>query len=317
LSRKVLANVSVPIPPATAVNQSTSVVLDSIFVNKHTLTVLGTVNHCDKYSFTCSYISVAFFYNFNLKTKALDLIKQYNISNAGLTFDARYIEGYTYCFSTLHFGDFSSSLYRCSGRFKFMSPAEYETAAFDYLSSYINNYASKVLATLFNEGANASCKNVMKIFIDTVQENGSEIYFVKVSSLGFSDRTSKQFDSGVYFLPYESIYSLGSLNHVTKNSMLVAQGYTGGSFLTKSTVEGSTLLPTSVGSLDEIVGSEPKYNIDLYDGYYRIASTYEIVVLKEENSQLNIAGHLVINEFNCSDSVHFSNNKCFIITSTN
>jgi len=314
LNGKVVANVTVPYPPATTVNQSTWLTLDSIFINNNNLTALATIISCDE--ITCSTLSTAFFYNFDLKTKSLNLIRQYNVSNAGYTADARNIGPYTYIFSSFYFGDLFWPLYRCNENFTNMSAAEYETAALDYLSSNVDNYANKVVDTLSNDGATASCNNFIKIFNGIVSNYSADISFTKVSCIGLDGMSSNTLGSTVHFIPYG--LSFGYVFHVTKNSMLVAQTDQSGSFLIKFAVNGSTLTPNSVGTVDGVIPSQ--YNIDLFKGYYRIASTSilsldaQVHVLQEKNSQLQIVGKLVNNGIGYLDSARFSNDKGFIST---
>jgi uncharacterized secreted protein with C-terminal beta-propeller domain len=312
LNGKVVANVTIPSPPLTSVNQSSYVALDSIFINNNILTTLASMGVCD-FDFYCNSTYSVSYYNFNQKTKKLTLVKQHDISSLFSPFDARQIGDHTYLLASAYFGDLYGPLSRCNETFNDLSAEEYEVAALAYLNSNVNQYASEIVAKLAKEGATSTCNNIIKMFNETIQQYDVSCTITKVFSLGLRSTSKK-----AYFYPFSSYTS-----HIGKDAMLVStQGNFGDTtFLLKFSLQGQVITPTSVGT---IVGSIlSQYDIDQYNGYYRIASssystseaTYEaqITVLQEQNSQLKVVGSVTVGA-GAMLSSRFYKEKAFLVT---
>lgn len=235
-------------------------------------------------------------------------------------FDARMIGRTLYLSTGTDLGSLEQ-LYRCSDDFKNLSVNDYEKAALDYLYSNVITIAKEAVVSTLNEGAAETCKNIIKLSNATVHSYWLGI--TKVLLFGPSNASPNTFESTVYFAPFAS--PPGPC-HVTKDSLLLQarQDNELNTLLVKFDVNGSVLIPTAVGIIDGVFGSQ--YDIDLYNGYYRIATTLnipgsnqspQVFILEEKNSQLQIVGQL--NDFASSLSewvswVRFIANKGFIIT---
>jgi hypothetical protein len=304
LNGKVVANVTIPALPITSVNQSSTVVLDSIFINNNILSAYASMIVCD---FDCKSTYSAFYYKFNQKTKELTLVKQHDISSLFFSFDSRQIGDNTYLLLTAYFGDLYGPLNRCNETLSDLSPEEYEAAALAYLNNNVNQYASEIVENLAKEGASSTCNNIIKLFNETVQQYDVSLTVTKVFSIGLSG-ISKQ----AYFFPFSSTAS-----YIGKDAMLVStQGNFIGTYLVKFSLKNAVFTPTSVGSLDGYVSP---YGIDQYNGYYRIASSssstpeVQVTVFKEQNSQLKVEGRVTVGAGGVN-SVRFFNEKGFLVT---
>jgi hypothetical protein len=307
LNGKVVANVTIPSPPTTSVNQSSYVVLDSIFINNNILTAYVSISVCDL-DFLCNNSYSVSYYNFNQKTKKMTLVKQHDISSLFSSFDARQIGDYTYLLATAYFGDLYGLLNRCNEPLNDLSPEEYEAAALAYLNRNVDQYASEILAKLAKEGATSTCNNIIKLFNETLQLIDAPLTITKVFSMGLSGISEQ-----AYFFPFSSYAS-----YIGKDAMLVStQGYFSDSFILKFSLKDALLTPTSVGSLDGWIFSP--YGIDQYNGYYRIASslssTFEaqVTVFQEQNSQLKVVGSVTVGTGTVT-SVLFYKEKGFLVT---
>jgi len=312
LNGKVVANVTIPSPPLTSVKLSSYVTLDAIFINNSTLTAFATTEICDLdayYYGSCNSTYTAFYYNFNQKTKKMTLVKQVDVSSLSFNeIDARQIGDYTYLLARAYFGDLYVPLSRCNETLNDLSSEEYEVAALVYLSSNVNQYASKIVAKLAKEGATTTCNNIIKLFNETVQQYDVTFGITKIFSLGLSSTSKK-----AYFFPF-----LSSETYISKDAILVStQGYFGVTVLLKFSLKDADLTPSSVGSLDGWIFSP--YGIDHYNGYYRIASssssTFEaqVTVFQEQNSQLKVAGRVTAGA-GLMQSVRFHKEKGFLVT---
>jgi hypothetical protein len=238
------------------------------------------------------------------------LVKQYDISSLLDSVDARHIGDYTYLLSSTYFGDLSWSLYRCNEDFKDLSVDEYEAAALAYLNSNVNQYANEIVTKLSKEGATSTCNNIITMFNETIQQYDASFTITKVFSIGLSGVSKK-----AYFVPF-AIYH----NHISKNAILVTtdEGNSGDAFLMKFSLKDLVITPTSVGSLDGWIPFQ--YGIDLYNGYYRIASFLyltgeaQVTVLKEQNSQLKVVGRVTVRAVDLL-AARYYNEKGFVVTS--
>jgi len=326
LNGKVVTNITVSSPPPTNENQTTWVDFKSIFINKNILTAIASMSTCDYNNNTasCNDLFVALYYNFNARTKTLNLINQFNVYNStggyyGF-FDMRNIGGYTYIVEMSHplfdiydgffFDGVYDKLYRCSDFHRNMSAVEYETAALEFLSSYAKQHQHDAVTKILSEGAASSCKNVMKLFNDTVNGYYSTA-ITKVFSIGFNEKTTY---------------------HISRNAMLIESA----PYLIKFTLKDSKMTPTSAGALDRsryyLLNFDYyslNYRIDFYNGYYRIATTSynasfgensaQIFIVRDNNSQLQVVGQVDLDldlDYGSVQLARFTSDNGFIVTST-
>jgi len=302
LNGKVVANVTIPSLPITSVNQSSTVALDSIFINNNILSAYASMSVCD---FDCKSTYSAFYYKFNQKTKELTLVKQHDISSLFFSFDSRQIGDNTYLLLTAYFGDLYGPLNRCNETLSDLSPEEYEAAALAYLNNNVNQYASEIVENLEKEGAASTCNNIIKMFSE-METTDLTFVFTKAMSLGLSGTSNK-----AYFFPFGS-----SISYIDKDAMLVSnQAILTDTFLLKLTLKDAVITPSSVGSLDGWI----LYGINQYNGYYRIAnsssstSEAQVTVFQEQNSQLKVAGRVTVGA-GTVNSVLFYKEKGFLVT---
>jgi len=308
LNGKVVANVTIPALPITSVYQSSTVALDSIFINNNILSAYASMSVCD---FDCKSTYSAFYYKFNQKTKELTLVKQHDISSLFFSFDSRQIGDNTYLLLTAYFGDLYGPLNRCNETLSDLSPEEYEAAALAYLNNNINQYASEIVLKLAKEGATSTCNNIIKMFPEILTYDSASLTVTKVFSIGLSG-ISKQ----AYFFPF-----LFSTSYIGKDAMLVSTlgdfSGTYRTYLVKFSLKDAVFTPTSVGSLDGWILS--RYSIDQYNGYYRIASfslttsEAQVTVFQEQNAQLKVVGSVTVGMAFVT-SVLFYKEKGFLVT---
>ena len=334
LNGKVVTNITVSSPPPTSENQTTWVDFKSIFINKNILTAIATMSTCDYNNTTanCNDLYVALYYNFNAKTKTLNLINQFNVYNTTAYYfvDMRNIGGYTYIVKPMSplflFDGVYDKLYRCSDFHRNMSAVEYETAALEFLSSYAKQYQHDIVTKILSEGAASSCKNVMKLFNDTVNGYYSTA-ITKVFSIGFNEKTTT-IQPNIYFVPLDFYVSFPY--HISRNAMLIESD----PYLIKFTLKDSKMTPTSAGALDrsryyQQYFDSSSYNngIDFYNGYYRIATasynasswenSAQIFIVRDNNSQLQVVGQVDLDlDLDYVQLARFTSDIGFIVTST-
>jgi hypothetical protein len=305
LNGNVVVNLTVSSSLPTSVNHTSYDYLDSIFIKNNMLTALVSTSICDVFFSNCNSTYSAFYYNFNQKTKTMTLVNQYDISSIFNSVDARQIGDYTYLLASVYFSDLYWALDRCNEDFKDLSVDEYEAAALAYLNSNVNQYVSDILSKLSKEGATSTCNNIIKMFNETIPQYDVSITVTKVFSMD-SSGTSET----AYFFPITHYYS-----HFSKNAILVAtQGNSDDTFIMKFSLKDLVITPTSVFSFDGRM-----HRIDLYNKYYRIASSSyltgeaQVTVLMEQNYQLQVVGRVTVGAGSV-DSVLFYNEKCFVVT---
>jgi len=317
--------------------QLSSIQVISLFIEDNILTALANSLFCSEVSTyfasrSCIPTTRAFIIQFDTDAKissALTLIKQFDIFNSENfnTNDAKDIRSTgSKTFVSLNYTPFFLQwpFDRCSDEFKNLTEAEYQQEALKLIQEWLQAMASEMVKSLSAgpDGDAQSCENILKVPTEKVPtemlkkylRTGDLISFFRFAIFAF-DKETKSVQSAIHTMPFFSDAGVPVM-YVTEHSTLIALPSVTGekTLLVKYDLNGSSLTVKAFGSVEGSISSS--YDIDFYNGYYRIATgdatNSKLFVLEEKNSELLVIGQVKLDQK--LNWVRFAADKGFLCT---
>jgi len=334
LNGNVVTWAAVP-PPSGDVNATTY--LTSLLLYNSIVTAIANIYTCS--ASECVYATATVIYAFDPITGTLNFLNQ--IDNNGMPVEARNIGSNTHVFTSAPIGSwpFLEPLQRCSiSAFYNVSNDYYEAAAFQIVHDTVNLFAQKTLTSLVQ--SDTSCKRIIKASKEAVlgKTQGSYPTFFQVTSFDTSKAALPGFKPSKYGMFSDSYDN--PVVHATKDGLLIAaDGNNDDTLLITFALNGATATPKAIGKVEGSLlyngWGNSRFNIDFYNGYYRVATTFspsvanettayyglttdskpQVFVLQEQSTNLLVVGQisdLANGEF--LQSVRFVGDKGYLET---
>jgi len=206
----------------------------------------------------------------------------------GMPLEARSIGSYNLVFTSFDVGTwtFLQPIYRCFGAFENATAEEYEAAAYKLVDNSVEPFAKQVVEkfTNGNNGKKDTCKTILKASREMASGNGSgySASLFQVTSFDVDTAAEPSFQTSSFsFLadPYAT-----PVMYTTQDVLLIATMLQRdlsvtvfATYLIAADLIGASVIPKATGELEGSLlgwgGGLPRFSIDFYDGYYRVATT--------------------------------------------